>query len=645
MTSASVGSPLRAVFEKVYPQVARRRRWVALSVYSALAILSLVIAYLARFEGSIPPVHLRGLGRAVLILIPIRAVCHLVFRVAMSRWRFSSLSDLSRLVASSTVGSLLFVVVVWGVVPSAPRIPLSVILIEWILTSYLIAGVWVTYRMTFEWISRREGSGVGRARPVLIVGAGEAGDRLLRELRRAGSDAYRVVGVVDDDPLKHGASINGVEVLGPVSSLSEIALRTEAREVLVALPSAEPAELRRIIAACLTTGLPHRVLPGIAAVLQGSVRLDQLREVRIEDLLGREPVELTLPELAADLGGQAVLVTGAAGSIGSELCRQIALHRPGRLILLDQAESPLYFIERELGDLYPDLELIPVVGDVRSERDLRRIFKEWTPDRVFHAAAYKHVPLMERNVRQAVENNVLGTRNVVRVAAEAGVAKFVLISTDKAVRPSSVMGATKRLAELLVLSASRMHPDTAWYAVRFGNVLGSAGSVIPLFKKQLGRGRPLTVTHEDVTRYFMTIPEAVQLVLQASLLDDARGRIAMLDMGDPVRIMDLARDLIRLAGRMEGVDAEIEVTGLRPGEKMHEELSAPEESTMATHIDKISILTSRRHLEGLSPDTLHELDQLGEAPNDSALKDRIMELVDAGSAHPASGGPTDSSSL
>ncbi len=626
MTSSRIGSRFRAAFARFYPGVARRRRWVALGVYSAITVAALAGAYLVRFEGAIPGVHMTTLIWAVALLVPIRGACHLTFRVATGRWRFASLNDVTRLVISSTVGSVVFLAITWGVVGVTPRIPLGVILIEWVLTTYLIAGIWVAYRLIFEWIRHGQEHG---SRAVLIIGAGEAGDRLLRELRRSGSGAYRPVGFVDDDPIKLGASINGAEVLGPVSQLQEIARRSEADEILIAMPSAGPRQLRGIIEACQDTGLPHRVLPGIAAVLRGSVKLDQLRQVRIEDLLGRDPVKLELPELVEDLGGKVVLVTGAAGSIGSELCRQIALHNPRCLILFDQAESPLYFIDRELCDRHAALEIVPIVGDVRDPRDLQEVFQEWRPERVFHAAAYKHVPLMEVNVRKAVENNVLGTRNVVRAAAEGGVEKFVLISTDKAVRPSSVMGATKRVAELLVLEAAQQHPDTGWYAVRFGNVLGSAGSVIPLFQRQLGQGRSLTVTHEEVTRYFMTIPEAVQLVLQASLLDEGRGRIIMLDMGDPVKIMDLARDLIRLAGRIEGVDAEIEVTGLRPGEKMHEELSAPEEEVISTAIEKISVLVAQAKPRRLSQADLHALAAGGEDSGDAALRATLMRIVKA----------------
>jgi len=623
-----VKSRFRGAFGRIYPFLAMRRRGVALTAYTALAAFAFVAAYLLRFAAEVPGAHARTMVWALVLLLPIRVVCHQLFRVTTGRWRYASLPDLVRLVLSVSTGSVLFVAVAWGVIGFEPRVPLGVVLIEWVLTTYLIAAQWAVYRTAYEWI--QHGFRRGEVRRVLIIGAGEAGDRLLRELQRAGREVYEPVGFLDDDPTRLGARIQGVEVLGDLEDLPVVIQDTAPEEILVAIPSAGPEEMRRVVSACQRTGLRYRVLPAIAAVLNGSVSLDQLRQVRIEDLLGRQPVQLELPELAASLGGSTVLVTGAAGSIGSELARQIALHGPHRLILFDQAESPLYFVQRELAEEYPELDLVVIVGDVRDARDVERAVGECRPERVFHAAAYKHVPLMEDNVRAGFETNVLGTRAVIEACEARGVEQFVLISTDKAVRPSSVMGASKRAAELLLLEAARRSPHIGWYAVRFGNVLGSAGSVIPLFKRQLGTGKPLTVTHADVTRYFMTIPEAVQLILQATLLPEARGRIAMLDMGAPVRILDLARDLIRLSGRTEGVDAEIVITGLRPGEKLHEELTAPEETASATDVDKISVLL---HDEADLPDATGVLSPPAGASwevwDDDEIRARLMRL-----AHP-----------
>jgi FlaA1/EpsC-like NDP-sugar epimerase len=468
-------------------------------------------------------------------------------------------------------------------------LPLSVLLIEWVLTTQITAAAWIGYRTAFERLRRSRWENGDPRQRVLIIGAGEAGNLLAREIRRYPT-GYQVVGFVDDEPTKWGDWIQGAEIIGGSVDLPAIAEATSADELILAVPSAGPEELRRLVALCENTDLPFKVLPGIKEVLQGESALSQLRELRIEDLLGREPIELELPELARDLGGRCVLITGAAGSIGSELARQVALHRPRRLVILDQAETDLFYLELDLRRDHPQLELFPIIGDVVDVPTVRKAFVEHRPERVFHAAAYKHVPLMEMNPEQAIRNNVLGTRVVAEQAGLQGCQTFVLVSTDKAVQPSSVMGATKRLAELVVLGLDAKYPATAYGAVRFGNVLGSAGSVIPIFQKQIARAEPLTVTHPEVTRYFMTIAEAVQLILQASLLDELRGHIAMLEMGEPVRIVDLAQNMLRLAGVRSNNGNHVIFTGLRPGEKLHEELAAPTEESSLTAVPKVRIV-------------------------------------------------------
>jgi FlaA1/EpsC-like NDP-sugar epimerase len=427
-------------------------------------------------------------------------------------------------------------------------------------------------------------------RRVLIVGAGEAGNLLAREMLRQPT-GYRTVGFVDDEQTKWGTRIQGVGVIGPTADLPSIVRKVGVDEIAIAMPSASPQELRRVVLICESTGLTFRVLPGIAEVLEGEVRLTQLRAVQIEDLLGREPISLELPELADDLRGRSVLITGAAGSIGSELARQVALHSPRVLVLLDQAETGLFYLERDLRERHPDLHLVCVVGDITDALGVLRVFREYVPSRVFHAAAYKHVAMMELNLREALRNNVLGTRLVAEAAVRFGSEKFVLVSSDKAVRPTSVMGATKRLSELVILEIQARAPKTSFAAVRFGNVMGSAGSVIAIFRGQIETGKPLTITHPEATRYFMTIPEAVQLILQASLLTAMRGRIAMLEMGEPVRILDLAENMLRISGatRRNG-SARVVFTGLRQGEKLHEELLGPDEHTTATSIPKVRLV-------------------------------------------------------
>jgi FlaA1/EpsC-like NDP-sugar epimerase len=588
-----MGAPVddpASLLQNLYRRLAQHRRKVALLFYVGVSLVAFVAAHLLRFELSVPEANVDTLLITAPALVLARLFSFGVLRLSMERWRHIGTRDVVRLVAASALGSVLFFAFVLVLDP-VPRVPRSVHLIDPMLVVLLVTGAWLSYRSLFEAVQRRARLGDGRPRRALIVGAGEAGSRLVKEMLRDPM-GYRPVGFVDDDQVKWALRIHRLVVLGGTDRLAALAREVDAEELILAIPSAEPVELRRLVEACRETGLPFKVLPSTEEVLAGQVGPRQLRPVKLEDLLGRDPVRLQLPALRSALDGRTVLVTGGAGSIGSELARQVALNAPGRLVLLDRNESELYFVDLDLRREYPELEIVTVVGDLLDEAMLSHLFQEHRPDVVFHAAAFKHVPLMEHNARSAVRNNVLGTALVADAAGETEAERFVLISTDKAVRPRSVMGATKRAAELVVMDCARRHADTAFSAVRFGNVLGSRGSVVPLFERQLAAGRPLTVTHPEVTRYFMTIAEAVQLVLQASLLPEASGRIAMLEMGDPVRILDLARELIRLKGLREGVDARIEFGQLRPGEKLHEELAAPDETTVTTEVERVRIVTS-----------------------------------------------------
>lgn len=576
-------------FDSVYRRLNGRRRLIAYAVYGLTAALAYTLGYLLRFEFAVPPEHARVFLFTVAGVAAARVLFARLFRLTAGRWRFVSTPDVVRLFLATSAGSL-FLLLFRELLLPVMAVPRSVLLIEWVLSTYGTAGIWIAYRVGFERMRQARGTDARHpAKRALIVGAGEAGNLLAREILRYPT-GYRLIGFVDDDRSKMGLRIQDAEVLGSTDELAAIAEVVGADEIILAIPSAEPADLRRLVQQCEAMHLPFKVLPGIRGVLAGQVGIGHLRELRIEDLLGREPILLELPELADDLVGRCVLITGAAGSIGMELARQVALHGPGKLVLLDQSETDLFYLDLELRERHRDLDIVAVVADVVDEPHMNRVFRHHAPHRVFHAAAYKHVPLMETNVEQAVKNNVVGTAVVAEAAGRCGTGKFVLVSTDKAVTPVSVMGSTKRLAELVVLDLQDRYPETAFGAVRFGNVLGSRGSVIPIFRRQLRDGKPLTVTHPDATRYFMTIREAVQLILQASLLPELRGHIAMLDMGEPVKIVDLARNVLRLSGIAPRMGDTYRFTGLRVGEKLHEELVAPHEGTTETSIPKVRIL-------------------------------------------------------
>jgi FlaA1/EpsC-like NDP-sugar epimerase len=464
-----------------------------------------------------------------------------------------------------------------------------VLLLEWLLFIFLAGAARFAVRCVHE--GRLPTRQAINGRRTIVIGAGEAAERLLRESFRGDGAGLTFVGLLDDGPQTHGLQLHGVPVLGSIDQLKHFATVHRAELLVIAIPSATGEQVRRIVGLCAETGVQFKILPSLRELLEGHAEIGQLRDVSIDDLLGRPPITLELQHVRRVLAGTTVLVTGGAGSIGAELGRQVATFGPRKIVLVDQAESPLYFIHLELSSAAPGVEVVPVIGDVTDAKRVEEVFETHAPDYVFHAAAYKHVPLCEGNLAEAVRNNVIGTLQVAECAARHRARRFVLISTDKAVNPSSIMGASKRLAERTILAwPSLAASDTDFRAVRFGNVLGSEGSVIPLFKKQLAAGGPLTVTHPEVRRYFMSIPEAVQLVLQAAVLPDAAGRIAMLEMGAPLRILDLAEQLIRLSGLVPYRDIHIVFTGLRPGEKLFEELTTLMESSAPTSIDKIRIV-------------------------------------------------------
>ena len=459
---------------------------------------------------------------------------------------------------------------------------------------------------------------------VLIVGAGDAGTTVLKELQTTDKINYLPVGIVDDNPDLHGSYLCGVRVLGGTEDIRRIADKTRAQMIIVAIPTAKPSDIKRITEHCLGTKCEIKVMPGLYQLMNGKVSVSQLRDVDVTDLLGRDPVEVNLDEVMNYISGKRVIITGGGGSIGSELCRQIATKNPAHLIILDIYENGAYDIEQELIRLHPDLKITTLIASIRDKKKLDTVFETYKPEIVFHAAAHKHVPLMETSPCEAVKNNVCGTYNLVSCADKHGVSRFVQISTDKAVNPTNIMGATKRICEMIIQAYAK-RSQTSFVAVRFGNVLGSNGSVIPLFKKQIMAGGPVTVTHKDIIRYFMTIPEAVSLVLQAGAYAKG-GEIYVLDMGEQVRIYDLAERLIMLTGFEPHIDIEIKITGLRPGEKLYEERLMAEEGLSKTPNGLISIARPIPMDEDALWDKLAELDEAAHGESER-MKELVRELV------------------
>ncbi|KPF50043.1 polysaccharide biosynthesis protein [beta proteobacterium AAP51] len=522
-------------------------------------------------------------GWVLLGVVLAYAAASRLLKVPQSMWRFSGFGEIQRLLLACLLAGLASAAVVMGL--GLSKVPRAVLALHPVVSLMGLAVVRIVYRMTYEHARSRIAGQDGQVRRAVVLGAGEAARLLLAGLVQQG---WTVLGLLDDDPAKKGARINGVAVLGPLAALADKATTATATHVVVAMPAATPAQRRRAFDLAAATGLPVLTVPSADELRTGQTRVERLRDIEPEDLLGREPVVLDEAGIAHTLQGKTVLITGAGGSIGSELCRQVARSAPARLVLYELSEFNLYTIEQELSESHPNLELVRLIGDVKDLAHMRHTCARWRPQVVFHAAAYKHVPLMEEhNAAAALRNNTLGTYHAALAAAEVKAERFVLISTDKAVNPTNVMGATKRAAEMVVSAMAAEHAATRFMAVRFGNVLGSSGSVIPKFKEQIAKGGPVTVTHPDIIRYFMTIPEAARLVLQAAAIGES-GQVLVLDMGEPVRIVELARDLIRLAGHtLEEIP--IVFSGLRPGEKLFEELLAGAEATVSTPVDRLCV--------------------------------------------------------
>jgi len=566
-----------------------------------VVIIAYIGSYWLRFEVSME--HHRSLITATYLpLLALKLICFYIFGMYRGMWRYTSLRDLQNLVLANVAATS--VNLTWFFfIERAMSVFRSVVVLDGLLTLLGTSTVRLAVRVYFQNAphqSEEKPFPLTRIRKrLLIIGAGDSGEKVLREMHDNKRLYYEVIGFLDDNPHKHRRWIHGIPVLGGLGDMERVIHAKLAEEILIAVPSATSPEMRRMVEACERSGLPYRTLPGMGELINGRVNVSLIRNVSYEDLLGREIVRLDMDKIVGSIAGKRVLVTGAGGSIGSELCRQLARFKPESLIMLDRTENNLYHVELDMRHHFPDLLIQAELADIQKGRKIAQIFKDSRCQVVFHAAAFKHVPLMELHPWEAVNNNIRGTSNVLQASAQAGVERFVLVSTDKAVRPTNIMGATKRIAELL--ASNQIEGSMRCMTVRFGNVVGSEGSVIPLFKKQIEQGGPITITHPEVTRYFMTIPEASQLILQAGAMGEG-GEVFILHMGEPIRILDLAKDLIRLSGFQPEVDIEIKVVGLRPGEKLYEELITSGEGIVSTGHEKIMVLRGA----GCDPEVLHK---------------------------------------
>ncbi|HEY7335891.1 MAG TPA: nucleoside-diphosphate sugar epimerase/dehydratase [Bryobacteraceae bacterium] len=597
-------SPTRIQLEarRIASTTAQLERWLAPYIHLLLFAASGGIAFLLRFDFTVPAAERTYFVTSLCVWAVVKSIVFALLGLNRG-WRDLSMHALARLTAANLLGSAVGAVAILYL--ATPGFPRSIYLLDLLICCLLTGGLRVSSRIASDLV--KGGTRLETPKRALIYGAGDAGELLLREIQQNPALPYDVAGFIDDDKRKRGLFIRGTRVAGDGSQLNSLVKRLGVEVVLIAIPSASGAQMTRILQACHAAGASYKTVPSMGEVLEDTGLARQIRDVAVEDLLGRSPVRLDQDRIRGRLENRVVLVTGAAGSIGSELCRQIARFRPQAIVGFEIAETALFHLEREMAARFPSVPFHGEIGSVQNPARLAEIFRKYRPSVVYHAAAYKHVPLMESHPFEAIENNVLGAYRVAAAAAESGSRHFVMISSDKAVRPTNIMGATKRLAELVILSLQNRR--TKYVAVRFGNVLGSNGSVIPIFKQQIAEGGPVTVTHPEMRRYFMTIPEASQLVLQSSIMGNG-GEIFVLDMGDPVKIQDLARKLILLSGLRPDADIKIDYTGLRPGEKLFEELSMFDEHTLPTGHEKIKVFAGNSVSEAQMRDYLSALEGL-----------------------------------
>ncbi|VAW40298.1 UDP-N-acetylglucosamine 4,6-dehydratase [hydrothermal vent metagenome] len=644
----------------LFRSLARNPRfWLVISTDILLLILAHYLAYVIRFADTLQGHGLAPFSSLMLLMIAVKIPVFYAVGLYRGMWRYTSYSDVVNIL-KGTISAAAIVILILLYVNRFQGYSRSIFILDTLLTFILITGHRVAIRYFYNSVhsSRKLGSGKlpPRKKNLLLVGAGSSAEKVLREVQDNRDLPYIAVGLVDDDPGKTGLKIHGIPVVGLVCDLEEHVRRTRAEEILIAISSITGSDMQRIVNFCQETGVPFKVLPGIGEIINGKVSMKSMRDISYADLLGREEVRLEQDKIGSYLGDQVVLVTGAGGSIGSELCRQILRFSPKLMILFDAGEENLYSIQMELQHEHNYRSVVPVLGKVQDQGLLELVFQRYRPSVVFHAAAYKHVPLVENNPWQAINNNVFAAQLLIETSIVHGVQRFVLVSTDKAVRPTNVMGASKRLTELLMLAYGkdnwdgsfspararlgldqaaghlRFHGkkspahDTIFMAVRFGNVLGSSGSVIPLFKRQIEMGGPVTVTHPDITRYFMSIEEAAQLILQAGAMGQG-GEIFILKMGKPIKIAQLARDLIKLAGREPDTEIKIKFIGLREGEKLYEELITEGEGIVETNHEKIMVLRGNGKTCVKIYQGLERLQQKTKAHDGQGIKDALQQMI------------------
>ena len=620
----------------INPQLKNPKFYLMIFIDIFIFITALCLAYLLRFEFFLAHIDIKQIYQLLLWMVPLKFIIFLSFGLYGGMWRYTSVRDFWRLAQACFLSTLIVMVIILTI-NRFEGYSRSIFIGDGVITFVLAGGVRMAIR-SFYAVYMNNGAEIyplvnTHLTRVLIIGAGDAGEKILREIIENYTLNYKVVGFIDDDAGKQGQTIHGIPILGTLERLPAIVKRANIQQILIAVPSATGDQIRRIVEVCQISNTPYKILPGIGELINGRVSVKLLRDINYEDLLGRSPVQLDTKGIRNYLDGKTVLITGCGGSIGSELCRQVMKYQPRKLILLDLSESSLFHIQMEMQNDNYGYPCEVVLGRVQNEDLMNHVFEKYKPDVVFHAAAFKHVPMLEKNPWEAVFNNIIGSRVLMETAIRNHVERFVVVSTDKAVRPSSVMGASKRVTELIM--QCQQENGTKLMAVRFGNVIGSSGSVFPFFRRQIERGGPVTVTHPEVNRFFMTIPEASQMILQAGMMGEG-GEIFILRMGTPVKILDMARDLIRLSGKEPDVDIKIVFTGLRDGEKLYEELITVGEGIVPTEHRKVMVLRTNDLFNGIKipqeakKQLYHEIDELAKiaARHDSkGIKIKLKEIV------------------